>query len=398
VLAGWRLIIARVRGLLVRRMDPEFDVEMREHLDLLTQRYVTHGMTNEDAERAARRQFGNITSLQEQRHMMRTLPTLESLWSDCRQATRMLRTNPTFALTIVLTLALGIGATGAMYSAIDAVFFRPLPFARPEELTRVRVGVPSYMAAKERAKSVADITDLYAMRDVFTHVAAYATGGMNLGIGGEPTRISGTFVTQEFFATLGRQPAIGRVFHRDEMMSGSDTVVLLSYRLWQSQLDSDPAIVGRTVKLNGVDRVVIGVMPEDFRFPSEAALWVPLPVPAPEAVFASFRNFLPSTTIARLAPGVSLQRAGERVAAIRRRYGAQGAASDPSVQLVAPIKDSFMVIARLRSWFSWPVRGWFCLSRVQTSRTCSSGALQSGRGNSGFDWPSAQHAADYSSS
>ena len=244
---------------------------------------------------------------------------------------------------VILVLALGIGANTAMFSAIDAAFLRPLPFHEPDRLVGMpglsRVTLPVDEA--EDSRGALDITDMDAMRDVFLHSALHATGGMNLGAAldpdSEPRRVTVTFVTTEFFTTLGRLPSLGRAFTSEETQPGGRPVTVISDRLWRSQFGAAPTIVGRVVALDGTRYEVVGVMPEDFRFPAQAHLWVPLPVPAPISIFAAFRGFLPTAFIARLAPRVTPRRAAERLDVALQAYldpDARQSATRTTVQLI----------------------------------------------------------------
>ena len=264
---------------------------------------------------------------------------LADLQADLRYAARNLAKNPGFTLVAVLTLALGIGANTAVYSAIDAAFFRPLPFPEPERLVRLRgVIVPFAETGTPRGPTPVPLTDVYAIRDVFSRSAAYATGAWNLGTGVEPLRVAVTFATTEFFETLGRQALLGRTFAPEETRGSGSGVTVLSHRLWRSQFGGDPAMVGRTVTLNEASYEVVGVMPEDFRFPAEAQLWVPLPVPYPATLISAFRNFLPSTVIARLGAGVTLPHAVERLQALREAQSS----SEPPADPVTPLQRSLV--------------------------------------------------------
>lgn len=277
----------------------------------------------------------------------------DGLFWDVRRTLSQARRTPFVTGLAVLALALGIGATTAVYSAIDAAFLRPLPFPRPQQLVRLtdvfvpidygdplRGGEPPRMTIKAAPFSV---TSLATMRDVFTHRAVFASGALNLGTGAEPRRIDVTFVTEEFFSLLGRDAARGRVFTADETRNGGPRVTVLSHRLWRTQFSADEAIVGTTVLLNDVPHEVVGIMPEDFRFPATAQAWTPMPVPVPwSVVHEAFRNFLPVVVVARLAPGVSPDVARERLDVARRASAPAGSDAErrlaPAADLVTPLQ------------------------------------------------------------
>jgi predicted permease len=263
---------------------------------------------------------------------------------DLRYALRTFIGDPWFTVVAILTLALGIGANTAVYSAIDAAFFRSLPFPQADALVQVRgVTVPLDLPRPTAPRGspartrIPDITDLVAMRDVFTRSAAYATGQLNLSTGPQPVRVEATFVTTEFFSTLRRDAARGRVFTAEETAPGGPNVVVLSGSLWQTQFGGDPAIVGKAITLNAERYEVVGVMPQDFHFPGRAQIWLPLAVPAPMSVMGAFRNFLPSQIVARLADGVHIDVAADRVRSLPRPP-----AMDRPAQPVQPLQQSLV--------------------------------------------------------
>jgi putative ABC transport system permease protein len=177
-------------------------------------------------------------------------------------------------------------------------------------------------------------------RDVFVQMAAYATGGLNLTGGAEPMRATITYVTSDFFSVLGRQPFIGRPFATGEMAAGGPKAVILSHAIWQRQFGADSSVITKRVALNGVSYDVVGVMPRDFTFPARTDLWIALQLPVQLSIYAAFRNYLPTGFVARLAPGVSVAQAAQRMEALRRRYRAQADPDDtPIAELARPLHD-----------------------------------------------------------
>jgi hypothetical protein len=287
----------------------------------------------------------------------------DGLFWDVRRTLSQARRTPFVTGLAVLALALGIGATTAVYSAIDAALLRPLPFPHPHELVRLTdIHVPIDYTDLQRAgdaddtgaprkvlrASRFDVTQLAAMRDVFAHTAVWASGALNLGSGPEPLRIEVTFVTAEFFSVLGRGAARGRVFMADEAAFGGRHVTVLSHRLWQSHFSGNPSIVGATVLLNDVPHEVVGVMPEDVRFPASAQAWVPMPMPVHwSQIQDAFRNFLPAVVVARLAEGVTTNTARARLDAARRIHAPTGSEAErrlaPAADLVTPLQKWLVV-------------------------------------------------------
>src|SRR5437763_13221674 len=200
---------------------------------------------------------------------------MQALWQDLRYGIRMLAKQPGFTAIAILTLALGIGANTAMFSVVNAVLLRPLPFREPDRLMTFWLQAPS------KGLSEVDLPHgLFAYyRDrshTFEKLAAYETGSATLTGRGEPERLDGTEVTYEYFNVLGREPLYGRTFTPQEDSPGNNNVVILSYQLWQRRFGGDPSILGKAINLDNVPTTVVGIMPPDFTFPNHTQLWVPL--------------------------------------------------------------------------------------------------------------------------
>jgi hypothetical protein len=214
---------------------------MREHLSLLTDSYIRQGTTPEEAIRVARRQFGNTTSLLENRRDMQTIPTLESLWRDVCHGGRMLRKNPGLTTVALLTLSLGIGANAAIFSVVNAVLLRPLGFAEPDRL------VTFWGSAPEMGLPTFSYPDaIYAYYRTHSHVldpiAAYSGFGSTLTGQGEAERLNGAAVSSNFFRLLGRSPQEGRTFLPEEEARDRNHVAVLSHGLWQRRFGADRAL------------------------------------------------------------------------------------------------------------------------------------------------------------
>ena len=222
---------------------------------------------------------------------------METLWQDIRYGLRMLVKNPGFTAVAVLTLALGIGANTAIFSLVDGILLRPLPFSKPHELVSVTGTFPKggFVAMREQVKSL--------------DVASYFEGHeFNLTGQGEPVRLTGTLVSAEFFLVLGARPELGRPFYPGEDKAGQNNYVILSHALWQQRFASDPSIIGRSIELEGISRQIVGVMPADFRFPSsKTQLWIPLNDDPRDTIAYWAGDFMP--VIGRRHPGVSMAQA-----------------------------------------------------------------------------------------
>ena len=295
------LLILRRR----RRNEEDFREEIAAHLALETDRLVAEGRSREDAAYEARRRFGNLGLAREAFHFRRTVAWIEDLPRQLRRSVRRLVRAPVFAATAGVTLMVGIGATTAVFSLVDGVLLRPLPFARPQQLVDL-----SHTLAVQGISGVdqSDATYLYYRRanHVFSDVGAYRTASVNLGDAGtgdaaHAERVEATRASASVFRVLGITPLLGRVLRDDEDLPGA-AVVVLGERLWARRYASDPGIVGRTVIVDGMAREVVGVVPRRFAFPDERSdLWLPVEIDPARTSSAVFDL----RAVARLRPGVT---------------------------------------------------------------------------------------------
>jgi hypothetical protein len=268
----------RLRTLLKRRqLDRDIEEEMQFHLQLREQRFRAEGVPADEAQAAARRQFGNVTFVNEACRNLWTFAGPETLWRDMRFGARLLRRSPGFTAVAALTLALGIGATTAIYSMCDAVLWRPVPLPQLERLVMVLQALPGNPHLWQPA-AAADIDDVRRNSRTLESLASWQSGMANLlDAGGEPVRVESAHVTANFFDVLGVRPALGRVFLPDEEQPGHDREVVLSDNCWRRRFAADPQITGRTIRLNDRNYTVVGVMPPQFAFPRPwYELWIPL--------------------------------------------------------------------------------------------------------------------------
>jgi putative ABC transport system permease protein len=242
--------------------------------------------------------------------------SMESIWQDLRFGFRQLLGRPGFTAIAILSLALGIGANTAIFSLVDAVLLRPLPFHDPDRLVMVwedaaKIGFPRNTPAP------ANYADWKAQNQVFEDMAAIDGRSYNLTNESEPERVEAQAVTANFFPLLGVKPEMGRVFTQEEDQPGRDNVALVSYGLWQRRFGGDPALIGKEIALDGQKHRVIGVTQPGFQFLSkEVSLWVPMAF-RPEQLSDRGSHYL--TIVARMKPGVSLRQARADVAAITQR-------------------------------------------------------------------------------
>ena len=241
---------------------------------------------------------------------------METFWQDLRFGLRLLLKKPGFTLIAVLSLALGIGANTAIFSLVDVVLLRPLPFREPERLVMVwedasRIGFPRNTPAP------ANYADWKSQNQVFEDMAAVAGRSFNLTGDGEPERIQGQAVTANFFQLLGVSPQRGRTFLQEEDEPGGSKVALVSHGLWQRRFGGDPRLVGTDILLDGQKHTVVGIMPPGFQFlGKETELWVPIAF-SKEALANRGSHYL--TVLARMKPGVTVTQAQADVSAISQR-------------------------------------------------------------------------------
>jgi predicted permease len=310
-----RVVASRIHGWLAgRRLDEELGAELETHLALLAEENVRRGMAPEEAALAARRRLGGLARIKEENWRHRGLPALEALFQDLRYALRMLAKNPSYAATAVLTLALGIGANTGMFSLVDAVLVRPLPFSEPGRLLFVAAS-PRQEPQLEIPLSPADYFDLAAGAKGLASLAVFTDQRLNLAGSGEPEQVPAALVSANFFQTLGLKPRLGRSFIAEDDRPGSPPAVILSDALWRRRFGADPGVVGRAVKLNEKQCQVVGVMAAAVAYPEpDTEIWrtFQLPPPTRRGPYFLFG-------VGRLRPGTSIAGARAQVDAVSRR-------------------------------------------------------------------------------
>lgn len=284
-----RALFSRLRAFLFKTpLDQEFDEELATHIALLTEENMGSGMTPEEARRAALIKLGGVEPAKELHRDTRGLPILDSLLQDLRYTFRTLRRDIGFATFAILIVGLGVGASSTIFSVVNTLLIRPLPFREPSSLVWV-ANSPAALGLSGQTMQVGHFLDLREQNKSFSDMAAYfafyGVGDSNLtGQGGEPERLTGIPVSQNFFPLLGVQPQLGRLFSAEECKWNGPKVVLLSHGLWQRRFASDPHIVGRPLALDDEPVTVIGVLPASFDFAtvfapgSRSDLYFPFPL------------------------------------------------------------------------------------------------------------------------
>lgn len=265
-LTWWMTTSARNQALLQAEID--------EHIALQTADNVRAGFSPIEARRHALLKFGGVEVTKEAYRDQRGLPLLETLWRDIRHAIRGLWRTPAFTATVILTLALGIGVTSAAFALLNAVVLRDLPLDRPDRL--MFLGTQNAIGSQSGV-SYLDYQSWRNDNRAFSGLAASAETAMILGDEGRTAeRVQGTFVTANTFRLIGRAPFLGRDFQSGDDQVGAPSVVIFAFSIWKNRFGGDPALIGRTVRVNDRPAVVIGIMPEGFQFPSQTDAWQPL--------------------------------------------------------------------------------------------------------------------------
>jgi len=299
----------RLRSLFRRgRVEQELDEELRYHLERQIEENLAQGMSREEARYAALRAMGGIQQQKERCRDMRRVNFIEDLMQDLRYGLRVLIKSPVFTTVAVLSLALGIGANTAIFSVVNKLMLRPLPYPDSQQIMDVWHTPPqeSFPGSRTFSVSPANYLDWKSQNNSFEHMAAYTYAGFSLSTNDDPVSVIGAAVTSEFFSVLRSSVSQGRAFLSEEEQPGSNHVVVLSHGLWQRAFGADSNLIGQTLTLNSQSYTLIGIMPAGFEFPQQAELWIPLPWDEKEKQTRSIHDYM---VIARLNPNVSLAQA-----------------------------------------------------------------------------------------
>src|SRR5262245_18936257 len=306
----------RLFGLFTRQQrEREFAEELESHLAMHIEDNLRAGMSPEEARRVALVKLGGVTQVQELHREQRGLPMLETLFQDLRFGARMLFKNPGFTLIAIVTLALGIGANTAIFSVVNAVLLRALPYPEPERLVRSCEINPG-RGWLDFTVSAPNFVHWRKQQSVCEQLAAYQFNTLNFTGSGEPERVAALSVTANFFSVLGVAPAHGRNFLPEDEQPGSNHIAILSDGLWGRRFGADPNLIGRQIQLSGESYTVVGVMPPRFQLTQGTELWTPL-------TLATHSNGHNLSVIGRLKPSVSLTQAQASMDTIARQLEQQ---------------------------------------------------------------------------
>jgi hypothetical protein len=292
--------------------------ELQFHLEQQIAENVGQGMDPEQARLAALQLFGNPTLLREESQSTWSWNWLEAMWRDLRYGVRTLTRSPGFAMTAILVMALGIGATTSLFTVVRSVLLKPLPFREPDKLVML---YEHFRHANWRHTPVspADFNDWHQQTHGFQDIAAWRNYGGNLtGEHGElPEVVAAAAGSWNLFAVLGVEPALGRSFLHDEDRAGAEDVVMLSWSLFQSRFGGDRTIIGKQIRMDGKPYIVVGILPAQFSYPDPSVkLWIPYSSAFPEQELHEHDNHQ-SMVIARIQDKVSLAAAVREVSALQ---------------------------------------------------------------------------------
>jgi putative ABC transport system permease protein len=330
------------------RIQREIDRELSFHVSERADELRAAGMSGDEALRSARQRFGNVTVQTERTRDMDIANRLESILRNFRHAVRALAKTPAFTATVVLTLAIGIGANSAVFSAIHAILLRPLPFPDGDQLMELR---QSNRKSPENGGFVAPVrlTEWNGMNSTFQAITGYYAQDDSELSGELPEKLKRALVAPRFLQVWGISPALGRDFSPQEERFGGPNAVLISNRFWRRRFGADPSAIGKRLRLGASSVSIVGIMPAWFFFRDrDVDLWSPSPMDAP---FAQDRESTWFTTIGRLKPGVTVAQARADLGAVQANLGRQFPKPDALITVdIQPLKDATVRGVRRSLW------------------------------------------------
>jgi putative ABC transport system permease protein len=326
----------------------EFDAEIRFHLQKLIEEKQAAGLSPDEARRNALLEFGGAEQVKESLRDVHRIAWLENTLANLRSGVRLMRKTPGFSAAVILTLALGIGANSAVFSAINAILLRALPFPDGDQL-QVLSQIDPKSKRPEGPVAPVRIEDWNRLNSSFQAITGWYTEDVSETSGALPERLTQALVAPRFLRVFGVFPLIGRDFTKEESHFGGPEAVLIGERLWRRRFGADPNITGKKLRFGRSASVIVGVMPASFRFPArEVDLWSPVPADAP---YAQSREATWYTAVGRLKPGVPLTRAAADLANVQSRLGRQFPKTDAAIQVgVRPLKETTIGSVRDSLW------------------------------------------------
>jgi putative ABC transport system permease protein len=328
--------------------DSQMNSELRFHIDELTDENIALGMSREEARRRALLEFGGQENFKEAVRDVYRIRLLDALAANLKSAFRFIRKSPSFSLTVILTLALAIGANSAVFSAIDAILLKPLPFPEADRLVRIdqydpKNARPVHLVAPVR------LEDWNNLNATFQSMTGYYAEDVSETTGALPEKVTRAWVSPRFFETWGMTPAQGREFTPEEEIANGPSAVLISDRFWRRRFNADPSAIGKILRLDGHLYPIVGVMPPSFLFPNrEADLWSPIPA---GAAYGAARENNWFTVIGRMKPGVTLAQARANMSTVQAQLGRQFPKTDADLSVgIEPLKELTVADSRRSLW------------------------------------------------
>src|SRR5882672_8547238 len=329
-------------------LDTQLDSELRFHIEKLANDNIAAGMTPEEARRQAALEFGGREQIKEEVRDVYRIRLLDATVANLKSAFRFIRKSPTFSATVILTLALGIGANSAVFSAIDAILLKPLPFPEADQLMRVdqynpKTSSPLHLVAPVR------LEDWNNLNSTFQALTGYYSEDVSESTGPLPERVTRAWVSPRFFKVWAVSPMLGREFTPDEETLNGPAAALISDRFWRSRFNADRNIVGKNLRLDGHLTPIVGVMPPSFLFPNrEADFWCPIPA---GLSYGQARQNNWFVVIGRLKPGVTAAQARANLATVQAQLGRQFPKTDAELSVgVEPLKENTIGDSRRSLW------------------------------------------------
>lgn len=339
---GWKSLFRK------RALDAQLDTELRFHIEKLTNDYIAKGMAPEEARRQAVLEFGGREQIKEELRDVHRVTVIETTMANLKSAFRSIRKSPSFSLAVILTLALGIGANSAVFSAIDAILLRPLPFPEGDRLIlleqlRLKNASPQTHAAPVR------LEDWNRLNSALQGITGYYIEDVSESSGALPEKVTEALVAPRFLQVLGVLPAAGRDFAPEEEHFGGPTAIIISDAFWRRRFGASPDVLGRKLRIGSRSFPIVGIMPASFRFPNrEVDLWSGVPIDAP---YAQSRESTWFSAVARLKPGVSLAQASADLATVQSDLGRQFPKTDADLSVqVKPLKEITIAGSRRSLW------------------------------------------------
>jgi putative ABC transport system permease protein len=330
-----------------RASDAQMNTELRFHIDELTEENIAAGMSPQEARRSAVLEFGGHEQVKEELRDVYRIRLLDATTSNLKSAFRFIRKSPTFSATVILTLALAIGANSAVFSAIDAILLKPLPFPDADQLTLVEQHNVKGAAPLTRVAPIR-LDDWNRLNSSFQGLTGYYSEDVSESTGALPEKVTRAWVYTRFFQVWGLAPALGREFTPEEETLNGPAAVLISDRFWRRRFNADPAVIGKNLRLDGRLYPVVGVMPPSFLFPDrEADLWAPLP---PGVSYGRARENNWFVVTGRLKPGVTVAQARADLVTIQAQLAQQFPDTDNLSITVDALKETTIAGSRRSLW------------------------------------------------